>query len=316
MFVEVAFPISGFQTFTYKISKQLRQKIQIGSRVKAPFGHRAAQGIVIKIKHSTSFHGKVKDISCVVDDISIMTPELWKLINWISDYYFTPIGQVAKTVFPRTLSTRYIPPKNWYVKPKPIVDDQSMELIKDRAPKQYELYQLIWTANKPIKVSSLKTHASNPLQVCKALEKYHLVTLFEKTSLPDVTGFTFDPIHKTVVFNTHQKSAVDTVVQSLDDGHYTPFLLHGVTGSGKTEIYIEAVRHCISQKRTAIILLPEISLTPQIAGRFRAVFGDTIALWHSKLTQSQRSWTWKQICIGTFKVVIGARSAVFTPLKN
>ena len=103
MFAEVAFPISGFQTFTYKISKQLRQKIQIGSRVNAPFGHRTSQGIVIKIKHSTSFHGKVKDISGLVDDISIMTPELWKLINWISDYYFTPIGQVAKTVFPRTL---------------------------------------------------------------------------------------------------------------------------------------------------------------------------------------------------------------------
>jgi len=316
MFVEVAFPISGFQTFTYKIPKKLKPKIKIGSRVKAPFGQRTAQGIVIKIKNSTSFHGTVKDISYVVDDISIMTPELWKLINWISDYYFTPIGQVAKTVFPRALSTRYKPPKKWYVKPKSIVNDRDMDLIASRAPKQYELYQLIWTANKPIKVSSLKKHASNPLQVCKALEKYHLVTLFEKTSLPDVTGFTFDPIHKTVVFNTHQKSAVDTVVQSLDDGHYTPFLLHGVTGSGKTEIYIEAVRHCISQKRTAIILLPEISLTPQIAGRFRAVFGDTIALWHSKLTQSQRSWTWKQICIGTFKVVIGARSAVFTPLKN
>ena len=316
MFVEVAFPISGFQTFTYKISKQLRQKIQIGSRVKAPFGPKAAQGIVIKINHSTSFHGKIKDISGLVDDISIMTPELWKLINWISDYYFTPLGQVAKTVFPRTLSTRYTPTKNWYVKSKPVVDGQSIELIKDRAPKQYELYQIIWTADNPIKVASLKKHASNPLQVCKALKKYHLVTLFEKSSLPDVTGFTFDPIHKKVVFNTHQKSAVDSVVQSLDDEHYAPFLLHGVTGSGKTEIYIEAVRHCLSQKRTAIILLPEISLTPQIAGRFRAVFGDTIALWHSKLTQKQRSWTWKQICIGTFKVVIGARSAVFAPLKN
>ena len=316
MFAEVAFPISGFQTFTYKISKQLRPKIKIGSRVKAPFGHRAAQGIVINIKNSTSFHGKVKDISGLVDDISIMTPELWKLINWISDYYLTPIGQVAKTVFPGTLSTRYTPPKNWYVLPESIVDNQSIELIENRAPKQYELYQIIWAADKPIKVASLKNHASNPLQVCRALEKHHLVTLFEKSSLPDVTGFTFDPIHKKVVFNTHQKSAVDTVVQSLDEERYAPFLLHGVTGSGKTEIYIEAVRHCLSQNRTAIILLPEISLTPQIAGRFRAVFGDMIALWHSKLTQGQRSWIWKQICVGTFKVVIGARSAVFAPLKN
>jgi len=193
MFAEVAFPISGFQTFTYKISKKLKPKIQIGSRVKAPFGHRTVQGIVIKIKNSTSFSGKVKDISGLIDDISIMTPELWKLINWISDYYLTPIGQVSKTVFPGTLSTRYTPPKSWYVLPKSIVDDQSIELIENRAPKQFELYQIIWAADKPIKVASLKKHASNPLQVCRALEKHHLVTLFEKSSLPDVTDSPLTP---------------------------------------------------------------------------------------------------------------------------
>ena len=81
-----------------------------------------------------------------------MTPELWKLINWISDYYLTPIGQVAKTVFPETLSTRYTPPKNWYVLPESIVDNQSIELIESRAPKQYELYQIIRAADKAIKV--------------------------------------------------------------------------------------------------------------------------------------------------------------------
>ena len=89
-----------------------------------------------------------------------------------------------------------------------------------------------------------------------------------------------------------------------------------MTGSGKTEIYIETVRYCLSQKRNAIILLPEISLTPQIAGRFRAVFGDIVAIWHSKLKVPQRSWTWGKICTGEFKIVIGARSAIFSPLKN
>ena len=103
---------------------------------------------------------------------------------------------------------------------------------------------------------------------------------------------------------------------SLKKYNFKSFLLHGVTGSGKTEIYIEAVRYCLRQKRNAIILLPEISLTPQIAGRFRAVFGDIVAIWHSKLKAPQRSWTWGKICIGDFKIVIGARSAIFSPLKN
>jgi primosomal protein N' (replication factor Y) len=102
----------------------------------------------------------------------------------------------------------------------------------------------------------------------------------------------------------------------LDKNQFNPFLLHGVTGSGKTEIYIEATRHALDQNKTVVILLPEISLTPQIAGRFQAVFGDTVALWHSKLSQSARAWTWKRICAGYFKVVIGARSAIFTPLKD
>ena len=140
--------------------------------------------------------------------------------------------------------------------------------------------------------------------------------LFEKIKLSTIEGLTFDPIHKKVSFNADQKYAVENLFDSLNKEVFSPFLLHGVTGSGKTEIYIEAVRHCLKINKTAIILLPEISLTPQIAGRFRAVFGDTIGLWHSKLTASQRSWTWKQICMGAYKVVIGARSAVFAPLKK
>jgi primosomal protein N' (replication factor Y) len=316
MFAEIAFPISGFQTFTYKIPKDLAQEVQIGSRVNVQFGPRKIHGIVTGLKSTSSFKGKIKDITGLVDDLPIMTPELWKLIQWMSQYYVTPLGQVGKAVLPKNLSTRYNPPKSWMVQTNPIVDDEDLEAVKKRAPKQYELYQKIWKAENPLKVSSLKDLASNPLTTCRGLENRGLVTLFEETCLPDVTGFTFDPIHKKVDFNSHQQIAVDAVISALESKKYSPFLLHGVTGSGKTEIYVEAVRHCLDQNRTAIILLPEISLTPQIAGRFRAVFGDTIALWHSKLTQAQRSWTWKEICKGTFKVVIGARSAVFSPLKN
>jgi len=316
MFADVAFPISGFQTFTYKIPKELAQDVQIGSRVKVQFGPRKTHGIVTGLKKTSTFSGKIKPVSGLVDDLPIMTPQLWKLIQWMSEYYVAPLGQVGKAVLPKNLSTRYNPPKIWMVQPNPIADDEDLEAVKRRAPKQYELYKHIWKTETPIKVASLKELASNPLASCRGLEKRGLVTLFEETSLPDVTGFTFDPIHKKVDFNPHQKTAVDAIIQSLDSKKYSSFLLHGVTGSGKTEIYIEAVRHCLAQDRTAIILLPEIALTPQIAGRFRAVFGDTIALWHSKLTQAQRSWTWKEICKGSFKVVIGARSAVFAPLKK
>ncbi len=316
MFVDVAFPISGFQTFTYKVPVNLVKHIQIGSRVRVQFGAQKTNGIITGIKQKTSYFGKVREISALVDDVKIMTPELWKLIQWMSHYYMTSVGQVAKAVLPKNLSTRYNPPKNWMVEPNPIFADEDLKKTKRRAPKQYEIFQKILTADHPLKVSSLKNNSSSVLASCRGLERRGLVKLFEETSLPDVTGFTFDPIYKKVDFNDHQQEAVSQITLAMDSNIYTPFLLHGVTSSGKTEIYIESVRHCLDQNRTAIILLPEISLTPQIAGRFRAVFGDTIALWHSKLTQAQRSWTWKEICKGSFQVVIGARSAVFAPLKN
>ena len=315
MFAEVAFPISNFITFTYKVPKKIVQDVKIGSRVNVQFGSRKTQGIITELNIQSSFAGKLKEIDSLVDDFPIMTHKLWKLIQWMSEYYLTPLGQVGKAVLPKNLSTRYNPPKSWMVQPK-ITDNDDLEVIKKRAPKQYDLYQEIVQIDRPIKVSSLKKLASNPLTACRGLEKRGLVSIFEEISLPDVTGFIFDPVHKIVNFNKRQKTVVDTILQSLDSKNYSPFLLHGVTGSGKTEIYIEAVRHCLEQDRTAIILLPEISLTPQIAGRFRAVFGNTIALWHSKLTQAQRSWTWKEICRGSFQVVIGARSAVFAPLKD
>ncbi|MEO2044523.1 MAG: hypothetical protein ABGX43_07955, partial [Nitrospinaceae bacterium] len=132
MFADVAFPISGFQTFTYKIPKDLVQDVQIGSRVTVQFGPRKTQGIVTGLKTKSSFSGKIKDITGLVDDLPIMTPELWKLIQWMSQYYLAPIGQVGKAVLPKNLSTRYNPPKSWMVQPNPIVDDEDLEAVKKR----------------------------------------------------------------------------------------------------------------------------------------------------------------------------------------
>ena len=158
--------------------------------------------------------------------------------------------------------------------------------------------------------------SSDPLSICRKLGEKGLIQLYKQTSLPDITGFSFDPIHKKIIFNRDQMEVISKISLALIKKKYASFLLHGVTSSGKTEIFIESVRKIIKQGRTGIILLPEISLTPQIAGRFKAVFGDTVALWHSKLTHDQRRWTWKQICKGNFNVVVGARSAIFSPLRN
>ena len=316
MFAEVAFPIRSFQTFTYSIPQKHISNIYIGTRVAVPLRQKIVHGIVVNIKKSHSYSGSLKHIIEPLDKIEIITPPLWELIKWVGKYYMSPIGKVANSVVPKSLSINYRPSKQKYVTIKNKISSIKLIELKKRAPKQYLVYKKISAKNKLHNLLSLKNIVSNPLQICISLQNKGLVIIVEKEKVPTIDENIFYPIYKNIVFNKDQKLVVDKIIASLKENCFNSFLLHGVTGSGKTEIYIGAVQYCLKQNRNAIILLPEISLTPQIAGRFRAVFGDIVAIWHSKLKAKQRSWTWEKICMGDFKIVIGARSGIFTPLKN
>lgn len=314
MYAEVAFPISSYQTFTYLIPADLTSQVQVGLRVKAPLGHRKAQGIIIGLSKQSDFKGKHKSISALVDDLTVLDQQLWELLQWVSHYYQTPLGQVARVALPRSLTTRYRPPVRRLVAFKSF--GGNFDQAKKRAPAQARVLEYLQERQQAVPIISLKELVSNPIGICRKLEKQELVKISEEIRYPDATGFTFDPIEKIIEFSELQQAILEQLSVALLKKQFYPALLHGVTGSGKTEIYIDLVRQTLAQDRTAIMLLPEISLTPQIAGRFRAVFGETVALWHSKMSSATRSWTWQQICRGKFKVVVGARSAIFTPLKN
>ncbi len=313
MFVDVAFPISSYKVFSYRVPGAFSKSIAVGSRVKAPLGKRTAQGIVVCIRKKTEFKGRIKEISGLVDDKPILNEALWRLITWVSEYYLVPLGKAATAVLPTRLSTEYSPHSNKTVM---LVESPDMTLVGKRATAQKEVLRFLSQKKIPILISELNSVLKNPYQVCKKLHELGLVVLGEKSILPSTTGFLHEPIHKDIKFNEDQKDVINKLTSSINAENFSPYLLHGVTGSGKTEIYIEAARKVLKKGKSAIILLPEISLTPQIAGRFKAAFGDTVTLWHSKLGQSERAWIWKQICAGDFKVVVGARSAVFMPLKN
>ena len=313
MFVDIAFPISSYTIFTYSVPHEFRNQIDIGSRVTAPLGKRRNTGIIIGFPKKPVFSGVIKNITSLVDPYPVLDESLWKLIQWMSTYYFTPIGQVAKTVLPAQLSMKYSPLKKWIVEALP---DLKSDNLLSSAPAQKSIVDFLQEIKERIPVTELKQLVSNPMNVCRILEKKGFIHLTAVESIPDITGFTFDPIEKKISFSKSQQAVLDELIPKIQAQNFVSSLLHGVTGSGKTEIYIEAVRQCIDMKMSAIILLPEISLTPQIAGRFAAVFGDKVALWHSKMTPGIRVWTWKKICGGECSVVIGARSAVFTPVKR
>ena len=315
MYADVAFPISEFQTFTYKVPEALKSKIKIGSRIRAPFKTKITIGIIVLLKEKTSYKGYLKSIK-FVDESLIITKELWSLAKWISNYYHTPIGKVVKTILPYNITSTYQPKPELVAVLEKDVDINKIKKLKFKAPSQFKIVDFLTKNTTSVFISELKKINLQALPLCRALEKKKLVKVKKIFISRVLEKHTFDPIDKEIIFNKEQKNANLKIFNSLKSKRFSPFLLHGVTGSGKTEIFINAVKNCISQSRSAIILLPEISLTPQIAGRFRSVFGEKVALWHSKLTKGQKWITWNKIVNNEYKIVIGARSAVFAPLKN
>ena len=316
MYAEVSFPISSWRIFTYRIPQPLDGLIQTGIRVKAPLGRRkAVQGVVVGLGDKAKFKGKIQFISEVVDDVPVLDDTLWQLISWVSDYYLTPLGQVMRSAVPSGLSQQYEPPQILEVSAEKISSGQLQEL-KGKAPKQYNIVQAISNRGGTLFVKDLADISDRASTICRSLEKKGLVAIRPITREPELGGLKVTSVHKEIELTDEQQEVVDEIMKSMKQNLYSASLLHGVTGSGKTEVYIYLARAAQQLGRTSIILLPEISLTPQIAGRFWSVFGEEVAIWHSRMTSAERSWTWRQICAGKYSVVVGARSAIFTPMKK
>tara|TARA_B100000073_G_scaffold190421_1_gene157623 strand:- start:3738 stop:5975 length:2238 start_codon:yes stop_codon:yes gene_type:complete len=317
MFAEVSLPISSFQTFTYSIPKELKKVLFVGSRVKVPFGRRKINGIVVSFIKESSFNGELKSIIDIDDATPVLSNELWKLINWISHYYITPIALAYNTVLPFALLNNHSPRQTWFVKYVDGNDIHKNNNLKKLSPKQHYIFNVIKKASpKYLKVSILKRMSSNPISICKALEAKGFVNLKKSSQNPITSTNSFKPIKKNILYNEEQLKVIKSLNNSIISKKYSPNLLHGVTGSGKTEVFIEIIKTVKKIGKCSIVLIPEISLTSQIAGRFREVFGDDMALWHSQLSKSQRAKTWQDINDGTCKIVIGARSSIFSPIKN
>ncbi len=313
MFADVAFPISQYQVFTYQVPAQFTENVSVGIRVHAPIGKRILPGIIVKLAKETKYSGKIKEISDIIDSSPILDESLWQLIKWISAYYMTPLGKAA-TVIPSNLSTTYKPQERWMAQvEKQIIPTDDLKRV---APAQEKVLNKLKELSSSVLVTEFNNLVASPISVCRSLEKKGLIKLYKEESAPIDSNFYFDPIHKEILFSDTQNLAINQIRKFIKEKRNSGMLLHGVTGSGKTEVYIKIAQEILAKGQSIIILLPEIALTPQIAGRFRAVFGDRVGLWHSKMTGAARAMTWTNICNGKYTVVIGARSAVFAPLKN
>ena len=313
MFAHISFPISSFKTFIYKIPNLLKNKIKYGSCVNASINKSLQVGFVVQISNKTDFKGKILNIDSIRENELHIPKELWDTLKWISKYYITPFGQVLKAAIPNSFMNPYEPPKIKFVQITSL-GYKTLNCFNKNKPTQKKILDTLALMDEPIKVKSLLNIASSPYKICSILENQNLVEFFLKDKITDPFEIMGAGIQKKIKLSNSQKVVVETIKSY--GNKFNPCLIHGVTGSGKTEVYLKLAQLTVNSGKSVIVLVPEISLTPQVASRFRKAFGSSVALWHSKMTKAEKGWTWIQLKKGNYNVVVGARSAVFTPIKN
>mgnify|MGYP000757893852 FL=1 len=310
------------RTFDYNIPFEMEEKVNIGSRVLVKFGNikKLEEGFVVNIKELSEF--EVKDISAVEEKDFIDTPKV-ELAKWMAHRYFCNISDCIKLMLPPGTGTKEVKKR---VKEKSL---NSVRLLKNEIQINEDIENKILKSEKQIKVlkflldnddvliTDLEALTEVSKAIIKTLEKNGYVEIYEK----QIERNPF--LHKVIQRNTNlnltdeQQHAYNMVENAIDDYMNSEFLLYGVTGSGKTEVYLQLINKVLNEGKSSIMLVPEISLTPQTVDRFIARFGqDNIAVLHSKLSVGERYDQWYKIKSGKAKIVIGARSAMFAPVNN
>ena len=302
--------------FDYAIPDHL--KILPGCRVRIPLRNRDATGTVLRIQEAPESEFDLRYLTGLVDPEPLITPALLKLAEWITSYYGTPLEQVIRSIIPASIrgdKTSAKIRKAAILEKKP--DEIELAKLAKRAKRQHQIITLLSIAEKPIPITELGG-ASTSSSIKTLTEKgWVKVINLEVRRDPDAdeTFLPTDPL----TLNGEQDEAYQTISKSLHSEKPKPILLHGITGSGKTEVYLQATRTALKLGKNVIILVPEISLAPQTVQRFKARFHDLtdqIAILHSNLSQGERFDEWHRIRAGKARIVIGARSAIFAPVKD
>lgn len=292
--------------FTYKIPDKFKEKIEVGYRIKVPFGkgNKAYYGFVFDIYENCNNINNIKDITSICDSFPMLTSKDIDLICWMRKRYLCSYIDCIKLFIPTGVISGVKEKLQYHMYiGKPLEG----RYIKDNY--KY-IYDIVKKYNGQFTKSDLAKDFSLSLSSINTLIKYNfLYTEEQRIQRYNNKEYTLYPAK---VLNEYQKNASDIILNSEMD----KFLLHGVTGSGKTEIYMNLVSSMIQNKKDSIILVPEISLTPQIVERFKGRFGSSIAVFHSRLSSGERYDEWFRVKERKVKVAIGARSALFLPFHN
>ena len=330
MFADIILPLPLDGMFTYSVSPQLEGQVKVGVRVLVPFGRsKTYVGLTARLHDNAPADYKVKDVLRVLDSEPILLPQQLKLWQWISDYYMSPIGEVFKAALPAGLKDEegYRPKTETFIRlTEPYRNEQALHAALDmlvRAPKQLAVFNEYLYLTAPSSGGRLEGAVSRDellnasqanIESVKALVNRGIFETYEvEVGRLNHGG---DP-HPELVkkLSAAQETAYNDILLSMMKHQVT--LLHGVTSSGKTEIYIHLIQRELEQHRQVLYLLPEIALTVQMMDRLRRVFGDRLGIYHSKYSDAERVEIWqKQLSGHPYDVILGARSAVFLPFQR
>lgn len=371
--------------FTYLVPEKFRNNLYLGHGVIIPFGSRKVTGVVVDFPPSCQIH-KLREIEDILLSYPLLTPQLLKLTQWVSEYYLCSWGEVIRAALPpgifresqvvfqkcynvcitekshklsdsqrfilslfrdnekltlKTLQGRsgknnirftlaqleqmgFLQVSSTFKNQKVSIqtekvislqrefDHSELEVIRKRSPKQADV--LIKLMNNQ---GRLKRHQIQiQTQILKRLEMKGWIRIHNKEIIRDPYKQCLKSQDNLITLTREQRNTINQIGEEIGKNVFQVFLLYGVTGSGKTQVYIEAIKATLDQGKTAIILIPEISLTPQAVERYRNVFGNNVAVLHSRMSLGERYDSWRKMREGKFKIGLGPRSAVFAPLEN
>jgi len=317
MYVRVLPDQASGKLLDYRVPEVMRPHIAVGSRVQVPIRTRLLPATVIDILAECEFRS-VRDVVTLLDEKPMICPALLDLARWMSDYYCCPLETAVCSVLPVAVRDGKVSAKKQNaVRLAKSIDEDALKVLSARAPRQADALRVLVNATDPVLVTVAANEAGVNESVFRTLEKQGLVIIESATISRNPYSERF-VAGAELTLNTEQESAMVAVRESMEKPG-CPILLFGVTGSGKTEIYLRAIREAVNQGKTALVLVPEIALTPQTVERFKSRFADmqdAIAVLHSHLSDGERHDEWHKIHKGIARIVIGARSSIFAPLEN
>tara|TARA_Y100001970_G_scaffold250037_1_gene321354 strand:+ start:36913 stop:39111 length:2199 start_codon:yes stop_codon:yes gene_type:complete len=310
---EVLVPIPVHKTFSYLIPCDLRKlNIKTGCRVLVPFRNRKIVGVIYSIsKKELNPNHNLKGVLEILDSDPLLCSNSLKLCKWASEYYHYPLGEVMSLFFPPLLrkgkAAKFKEVSLWQ-----ITDVGEFAPLEDLSKYKKQLSALkYFQINKSLTSSESKAHGFSSSSL-KSLEKKGFLENLKKEISP-FKAF-MEPSLKRFTLNKEQQDSVDVISQSINN--HKIFLLNGVTGSGKTEVYLRLIEEVVKQGKQALILIPEIGLAPQAEYRFKAHFGSRVSSFHSAKNEREKLDVWLGAKFGHLDIVIGTRSSIFVPMKN